>query len=116
MAPLPAAPWPSHFPSVRGTPWSAVENWGKIFERPGRDGTSRYWLDFGRHGKLYSHRGVTFESREQADALLRTIRILAQEVGKTGAIDRFAPVASPKRRVGLWLESWLLDFDECPRT
>lgn len=112
MAALPAAPWPSHFHSTRGTSWAAVENWGKVFERPGRDGTSRYWLDFGRHGKLYSHRGVTFESRGQADALLRTVRILAQEVGKTGAIDRFTPVASPKRRVGVWLESWLSDFEE----
>lgn len=112
MAALPAATWPSHSPSARGTTWATVENWGKVFERPGRDGTSRYWLDFGRHGKLYSHRGVAFESREQAEALLRTVRILALEVGKIGAIDRFAPVASPKRRVGLWLESWLSDFEE----
>ncbi|MCP5058660.1 MAG: tyrosine-type recombinase/integrase [bacterium] len=89
-----------------------MKNWGKVFERPGKGGTRRHWLDFGRHGKLYSHKGVPFEGREQAEALLRTVRILAQEVGKNGAIDRFAPVASPKRRVGVWLKSWLLDFEE----
>jgi integrase len=89
-----------------------VENWGQIFERPGKDGQPRYWLDFGRLGKIYSHRGARFESRDQAEALLRTVRILAQEVGKSGALDRFAPVASKKRRVGLWLKVWLADFEE----
>lgn len=67
---------------------------------------------FGRHGKVYSHRGAPFENRHQAEALLRTIRILAQEFGKANAIDRFAPVASHKRRVGVWLDAWLADFEE----
>jgi len=106
---IPALPCP-RAPS-RGTTWAAVENWGQVFDRPGKDG-ARFWLDFGRHGKVYSHRGVSFESKDQAEALLRTIRILAQEVGKTNAIDRFAPVASHKRRVGVWLEAWLADFEE----
>src|SRR2546428_13605143 len=72
----------------------------------------RFVLDFGRCGKIYSHKGVRLASREQSQALLDTIRILAQEIGKQAAVDRFAPTASKRHRIGPWLERWLSDFEQ----
>jgi hypothetical protein len=45
-------------------------------------------------------------------ALLDTIRILGQEIGKQHAVDRFAPMASKRHRIGPWLERWLSDFEQ----
>jgi hypothetical protein len=90
-----------------------VADWGIVWEREGGDGEKRrFVLDFGRYGKIYSHKGVKLESREQAQALLDTIRILGQEIGKQHAVDRFAPTASKRHRIGPWLERWLSDFEQ----
>ncbi|TMA35978.1 MAG: hypothetical protein E6J87_02170 [Deltaproteobacteria bacterium] len=88
-----------------------MADWGVIWEREG-DGAKRFVLDFGRCGKIYSHKGVRLASREQSQALLDTIRILAQEIGKQAAVDRFAPTASKRHRIGPWLERWLADFEQ----
>jgi integrase len=89
-----------------------VAHWGIIWEREGEGGKRRFVLDFGRYGKIYSHKGVRLESREQAQALLDTIRILGQEISKQHAVDRFAPMASKRHRIGPWLERWLADFEQ----
>ena len=73
-----------------------MAHWGVIWGREGDGQKRRFVLDFGRYGKIYSHKGVRLESREQAQALLDTIRILGQEIGKQHAVDRFAPMASKK--------------------
>ena len=103
---------PSHRTADCGTTWAAVKNWGRVLERCGKRDGPRYWLDFGRYGKIYSHKGLRFESREKAEALLETIRTLTQEVGKRAAIDQFAATASKQHRIGLWLQVWLADFEE----
>ena len=90
-----------------------MADWGVVWEREGGEGgRRRFVLDFGRYGKIYSHKGVKLESREQAQALLDTIRILGQEIGKQHAVDRFAPAASKRHRIGPWLERWLSDFEQ----
>jgi hypothetical protein len=89
-----------------------VAQWGVVWEREGDGQKRRFVLDFDRYGKIYSHKGVRLESREQAQALLDTIRILGQEIGKQHAVDRFAPAASKRHGIGAWLERWLSDLEQ----
>lgn len=90
-----------------------MADWGVVWEREGGDGERRrFVLDFGRYGKIYSHKGMKLESHEQAQALLDTVRILGREIGKQHVVDRFAPTASKRHRIGPWLERWLSDFEQ----
>ena len=68
---------------------------GTVREREGADGT-RYFLDFGRKAKkLYSYRGVRFETREMAEGLLRGIEV---EVAKGAALEDVLSDFAPKSR------------------
>ncbi len=98
---------------------------GTVYERGGAGGATRYWIDFGRRApKLYSYRGVRFDSREMAEGLLRGIEV---EVAKgrqlSDVLSEFRSDDSSDNAVGPLLHEWLRLFekkvkagDRAPRT
>ena len=85
---------------------------GNVQSRPGRD---TFRIDFGRRWgprHLYGFRGVSFETREMAEAILAHIEI---EVTKgrelSDVLSEFAPEASADSNVEPLMRHWLSAFD-----
>ena len=94
----------------RGLPWDVARQWGTIrtITRKGR--APQLVVDFGRSGKLWSDRGAPFD-QQRAEHVLASVRLLAGEIGKRAAVDRFAATGSIQRRVSTWLPRWLDEFE-----
>lgn len=90
-----------------------AERFGQVRERPGRGGVVRVYLDFGRHGKVYTHKGLQIETHAQARMLLDAIRsLVVSGVPKAQAVERFRPTASEVNRVGVFVVPWLARVEE----
>jgi site-specific recombinase XerD len=111
MGPSPAAaPLPPNHPSRPscGMRWDVAEGLGQVRCRRGGDGELRWYLDFGRRGKLYSARGTRFKDRAMAEHFLASIRVqVAEGLDAERAIERLMPEASRAHRVERWAERWL---------
>lgn len=80
---------------------------GKVRARRRARG-ERFYLDSGRKGKVYSFRGVTFESKDMAQAMLSHIQV---EHAKGRPLDdvlsEFQPETSSHNSVDKMLDRWL---------
>jgi integrase len=89
---------------------------GKVVPHRGQGRSARWRIDFGRRWEpryLNSFRGIAFESRHMAEAILAHVEI---EVSKGRALDdvlsEFAPHAGPTSGVEPLLERWVQLFEE----
>lgn len=88
----------------RGIDFAVGADWGHVRQR--HDG--RWYLDFGRAGRLYSARGTRFGSEADARAALAIVRGLrAQGATPEQAVEAWLPAASPAHRVERWMPVWL---------
>jgi hypothetical protein len=88
--------------------WDVAETLGKVRYRRRSDGEFRWYIDFGRRGKLYSARGTRFKDRAMAEHFLASIRVqVAEGLDAERAIERLMPEASRAYRVERWLGRWL---------
>ncbi len=97
-------------PSGRGCGirWDVAEGLGKVRCRRRKDGCARWYIDFGRRGKLYSARGTPFKDRAMAEHFLASIRVqIAEGTDTARAIERLMPESSQAHRVERWLGRWL---------
>jgi site-specific recombinase XerC len=72
----------------------------------------KLYLDFGRHGKVWSLRGTPFETAEQAEQILRAIQgQVAQGTPRRLAVEGWLPIAARQNRVDRRLVLWLEDLE-----
>lgn len=103
--PLPASDTSSRACGMR---WDVAEGLGKVRCRRRSEGTFRWYIDFGRRGKLYSARGTRFKDRAMAEHFLASIRVqVAEGLDPERAIERLMPESSRAHRVDRWLGRWL---------
>jgi len=97
-----------------GIDWDMARDFGRV--RPRRGGKNGWEIDLGRGITprfLYSARGAHFESEEMAQAILDAIRVrMARGAHPQQAVDEFAPSASERNRVSLWIERYLAEQEE----
>jgi integrase len=88
--------------------WAMASSFGTLKSRPGRGGKRRLYLCFGRYGKVYGLHGDPFPSEDAARMVLASIRsLVAANVPKAQAVERFLPTANPRHRFKPHLDGWL---------
>ena len=86
-----------------------AEKFGSLKSRTHR-GKKRPYLCFGRHGKVYSFRGLDL-TPERAETVLGAIRAaVAQGTPKREAVEKWRPANSAPNRVERWVGEWLEDL------
>jgi len=95
-----------------------ARDFGRLRAR--RGGKNRWEIDLGRGIAprfLYSARGARFESEKMAQAILDAIRVrIARGATPQQAVDEFAPSASERNLVSVWLERYLAEQEERTET
>jgi integrase/recombinase XerC len=70
-------------------------------------GKLRYYLDFGRHGRVWSLKGESFEDEQDAERILRSIQgDVARGTPKRLAVEKWLPTGARAHRVGRWFALW----------
>ena len=91
--------------------WRMAERFGKIRTRTHRE-KLRWYADFGRFGRIWSLRGEPFESRAEAESILRAIQgDVARGTPKRQAVEKWLPASSQAHRVERWMALWLEDLE-----
>ncbi len=91
--------------------WRMAIAFGKVRSRL-HAGKSRWYVDFGRIGNIYSLKGEPFASEIEAESVLRAIQgDFARGTPKRLAVEKWLPTASRANRVDRWLKLWIEDIE-----